>query len=108
MRSAAIALLTVWVAASLELIVVLALHWAELTSTWEAKFGALYLAPAALLLTAPLGLVAALLFHGFVGASRAERWVSTAVAGVAAGSVAALVATGRHFAEPFRREAFSA
>ncbi|HVW26559.1 MAG TPA: sulfatase-like hydrolase/transferase [Polyangiaceae bacterium] len=108
MRAAAIALLSVWAAASFELALVLVLHRAELTSTWEAKFGAMYLAPTALLLTAPFGLVGALLFQGFVGASRAERWIATAVAAVAAGSVAALVTTGRHFDESLVRAAFSA
>ncbi|HEX4338103.1 MAG TPA: sulfatase-like hydrolase/transferase [Polyangiaceae bacterium] len=108
MRAAAIALLSVWVAASLELLVVIVLNRAELTGGWEAGMGAVFLAPTAVLVAAPLGLVAALLFQGVAGPSRAERWFATAIAAVAAGSVAALVATGRHFAEPLRREAFCA
>ncbi|HEX3596801.1 MAG TPA: hypothetical protein VHU80_16945, partial [Polyangiaceae bacterium] len=108
MRAAAIALLSVWLAASLELLVVLGFHRAELTSSWEAGMGASYLAPTAILFAAPLGLVAAVLFQGVAGPSRAERWLAAAVAGVAAGSVAALVATGRHFDDPLLRGAFSA
>ncbi len=108
MRAAAIALLSVWIAASIELVVVIAGSRAELTGGWEAGMGTAFLAPTALLLAAPFGLVAALLFRGVAGPSRAERWFATAIAAVAAGTVAALVATGRHFDEPFRREGFSA
>jgi hypothetical protein len=107
MRAAATALLSVWIAASLELIVVVALHRAELTGTWEAGMGAALLAPTALLLAAPLGLVGALLHRSIAGTSRTERWLATAIAGISAGTIAALVATGRHLAEPLLRAAFA-
>src|SRR5262252_4286169 len=108
MRAAAIALLTVWVAASVELLVVLSLHRAELTGGWEAGMGAAFLAPTALLVSAPIGVLAALLHATLQGVSRTQRGLSTAVAALAAGVVAALVATGRHFADDGRRAAFAA
>ena len=50
MRKASVGLIAVWAAASLELLFVLALHRAELNDRWEARMGATFLAPTALLL----------------------------------------------------------
>src|SRR5258708_2452613 len=97
MRAAGTALLAVWAAASIELLVVLLLHRAELTGAWEAGMGAALLSPTALLVSAPVALLAALVHTTLLGAARSQRIVASAIAGLAAALVAALVATGRHF-----------
>lgn len=89
--------------AGLELLTVASACFPAFAGIWELQWGSLWLAPAALVVSALLGVLGALCFEGL---SNERRWVSTATAL----SVAALLALwlfsftqGRHFEPWWRR-----
>ncbi len=97
------ALLGAWAAELAELSVVLLSSRAELTSGWEARMGATWLAPTLLAAAVPSALVGAALFAALERQGPGPRRALAGAAGAAAATVAALVTTGRHFAQTGQR-----
>jgi HEAT repeat protein len=92
------ALLAAWAATVLELAAVAVLHHGELTSFWELRTGTLWLLPTVLAGAAAPGLLGAALFGALRARPAAAKALTALFAGSAAGAMAALVTTGRHFA----------
>ncbi|HMJ14755.1 MAG TPA: sulfatase-like hydrolase/transferase [Polyangiaceae bacterium] len=103
------AIAATWCVLAIELVIVLVLKSRQVTSVWEAQFGALWLAPTVLVASATLATVAgfawALVEHAQV------RWIRVFLAFSAAG-MAGLVAWGvgggRHLSEAAVRAGFAA
>jgi len=98
MTTLARALIAAWLALLAELSVVAIAHRAELTSGWELRTGALWLAPSALLLAAPFGILAGGLATALSGGGRGARGVIATAAGAFVAAAVGLATTGRHFA----------
>jgi hypothetical protein len=102
-----VAVLAAWTALVVELAVVGIFQRAALTSGWELEMGSLWVAPTALLIAAAAALLGALCLHALADGDRSRRWLLTMVSGAFAGTVAALLATGRHLSAPERRAGFT-
>lgn len=102
-----VALLAAWGAVVLELTVVGVAHRAEITSGWELGMGMVWLAPTALVAASSAAALGALVFLSMQRATRRGRLLFTALGGVSAAVVTALVSSGRRFAAPGRRVEFA-
>lgn len=107
-RSTLGALLAAWALLTLEFVATALFCNAEFASVWELQWGALWLAPSALVLGAVVALAANLCIHGWLSAHAGARLGAYAALGVGLALLGVGLTTGRHFDVWWRRAGFVA